>query len=188
MRETRFLVWSIGIMFLAVLAAGITSPVMFVLSMLLGWLGGLLAGIVGYGEQGWAVMGYAIVPLVGLIYAYVVGRISLILPGTAIDLRPSFGAIWSLTEKNDLQLMVLVGLIPTMSLATGAFIEDILFGEERSWFLLGFFSLLEYATVPVEIAILSLAFRNLTNSSPMRIEPTTAIASSSLIFCWNAVN
>lgn len=167
-RETRFLCWVICIYLLAFLAAGIISPIMFLLSLLLGWFGGLVGGIVGYGEQGWALMGYLLLPLIAMIYTYVVGRMSLILPATAVDLRHSLGSIWALSERNDLRLMVLVGLLPTVSLATGAFVEDVLFAGDRSWLLLALFSLLEYMIAPVEIAILSLAFRELLSAAPTK--------------------
>jgi hypothetical protein len=153
-------------MLLALLAAGITSPVMFALSLILAWLGGLLGGIVAYSEQVWAVMFYTFVPLIGLIYAYVLGRISLILPGTAIDQHLSLRRVWALSENNDLRLMALVGLSPAISLAVGALLDEVVFAGNRS-LLLAFSSLLGYVTIPFEISILSLTFREL--SSPQRL-------------------
>jgi hypothetical protein len=92
---------------------------------------------------------------------YVIGRSSILLPATAIDERPSMKWAWSVTKGNGLRLMVLVGLFP---LLTETILELVPAQDSLVYSVIVFAIHLYVAAV--EIAILSLSYRELVRSQP----------------------
>lgn len=112
--------------------------------------------------------------LASIPFAYVVGRVSLLLPATAIDLRPSFSSAWDSSEGNGWRVALLVGGIPVAFMAIQSLIwmgPSWVFGESlqetqadldgTSIGLTFGQSILRYTFATVEIAILSITFRRL---------------------------
>jgi hypothetical protein len=58
------------------------------------------------------------------IVAYVASRISVILPAAATDHRVTFSEAWTLTASHHLKLLVLVGIIPTLTNAVISLLPD----------------------------------------------------------------
>lgn len=120
--------------------------------------------------------------LASIPFAYVVGRVSLLLPATAIDLHPSFSSAWDLSEGNGWRVAMLVGGIPLAFMAIQSSIWMIpswLFGESpqeaqsaldvTSVGLTLMQSILRYIFATVEIAILSITFRRLRTMEEQKL-------------------
>ena len=98
-------------------------------------------------------------------FYYLFGRWILVFPAIAIDEEPKLGWSWNQTKGNGWRMFVLVGLLP---LTVG-----------NLWYLLSFIGLSEFpilsgfltsfvlfSLTPVEVAVISIAFRELTNWTP----------------------
>jgi hypothetical protein len=98
-------------------------------------------------------------------FYYIFGRWILVFPVIAIDQEPKLGWSWKQTKGNGWRMFVLVGFLP---LTVG-----------NLWYLLSFLGLSEFLVIdfflgsfalflftPVEVAVISIAFRELTNWTP----------------------
>jgi hypothetical protein len=98
----------------------------------------------------------------GCILAYTLARLSLLFPATAVDRQPTLKWAWSESEKHALRLAFLVGVVPfrLVSLETRVFLwmSDTV-GEIFGLVLQG---LVRYCFATVEIAILSISFREIS--------------------------
>ncbi len=106
-------------------------------------------------------------------FYYIFGRWVLVFPAIAIDQEPRMGWSWKQTKGNGWRMFVLVGILP---LTVG-----------NLWFLLSFIGLSEFPVfnsflasfslflfTPVEVAVISIAFRELTNGTPSTPQPEEA--------------
>lgn len=104
---------------------------------------------------------------VGFVFPfyYLFGRWVLVFPAIAIDQDPKLSWSWKQTKGNGLRMFILVGFLP---LTVG-----------NLWYLLPFIGLSEFPVfssflgsfvlfvfTPVEVVVISIAFRELTNWTP----------------------
>jgi hypothetical protein len=88
---------------------------------------------------------------------YVMARLAVLLPATAIDERHTMRWAWDITANNGWRLTVVVALLPMLLDTLHALVD--LKGHLAVEFLV---AVLRYAVVAVEIAVLSIAFRFLS--------------------------
>ena len=112
--------------------------------------------------------------LLGLIpFGYLIGRLSLLLPAIAVDVKASLRSAWSQSKGNGWRMALLVGWMPTLFLllekTLAAYINWLLSSQFTSYSLgvyVGIFSaseaLLRYTFFTIEVAILSLSFLKLS--------------------------
>lgn len=109
---------------------------------------------------------------VGVLFPfyYIFGRWILVFPSIAIDQEPKLGWSWKQTKGNGWRMCILVGFLP---MTVGSL-----------WYLLPFIGLSEFPVLsgfltsfalflftPVEVAVISIAFRELTNWIPTSSSP-----------------
>ncbi|MBX3335257.1 MAG: hypothetical protein KF876_14120, partial [Nitrospira sp.] len=172
-RETRFFLWMLLAYIIGCLFMLLGDTALFAVAF-------LIANACGFSTKTTSLMMEhpAFFPGVFLLasipFAYVVGRMSILLPATAIDLRPSFFSAWDLSEGNGWRVAILVGGIPLAFIAIQSFIWMIpswVFGvspqgaqsalDVTSVGLTLMQSILRYIFATAEIAILSITFRRL---------------------------
>lgn len=90
-----------------------------------------------------------------LPFGYLVGRFSLILPATAIDVRTNIMWSWQATKNNGIRMLILIGVVPWIT----TMLFDLLWRENGAMFEYVFISILGYLAVAVEVFILSIAYR-----------------------------
>ena len=95
--------------------------------------------------------------LLMLPFGYFVGRFSLVLPATAIDVRTNLMWSWEVTKYNGTRMLILIGAVPWVT----TILLDLLWRENGTMFEYVFLSMLGYLAVAVEIFILSIAFREI---------------------------
>ncbi len=158
-RERKFFVWILGI---SLFCAFITMPGVFIVVTI--WDSIIEIFPEGFWED--TFIGDLFVVWVFLFpFYYVFGRWVLVFPTIAIDQEPRIGWSWKQTKGNDWQMFVLVGFLP--------------FTVGNLWLLLPFLGLAEFPVLsafistfalflftPVEVTVISIAFRELTNWSP----------------------
>jgi len=172
-RETRFFLWmllayTIGYLFM-LLGNTTLFAVAFFVANACGFSTQTISLIMEHQPFFLGMILFASIP-----FAYVVGRLSLLLPATAIDLRTSVNSAWDLSERNGWRVAILVGGIPIAFMAIQSLIWMIpswLFGESlhkiqstldvASIGLIFLQSVLRYVFATIEIAILSITFRRL---------------------------
>jgi hypothetical protein len=179
MRETRFYLWILGIYIL-----GSFTVILFggSIGVITGWIAGLRAN----GLQNMTAVlqhpafFYIVMALLSVPFMYVVGRLSLLLPAVAVDLRPSIKSAWSQSTGNGWRVAVLVGGIPIMFIVLQVLFEfaiqwltGVSSKEEAIQWLgaysivtSGLYALLRYNLAIVEVAILSLTFKELSGWQP----------------------
>ena len=185
MRETRFYLWILGIYTLGYFSMILFSAALGVMVAIGGSLGKTL-------DNAMAVMKYpaffySSMALLSVPFAYVVGRLSLVLPAVAVDLRPSFNSGWAQSEGNGWRVTVLVGGIPILFMGLQALFsvlvgwltgtKDTQVMYETGVFSIinsGLFALLQYVLATVEVAILSLSFKKLSGWQPSTVSHTQA--------------
>lgn len=165
MRDTWFALYAIGIylfawvfMFLAVLGASALSPF---LALLPNWL------LIPLSALGVIAM--------WLFFAYLMGRLSLILPATAVDRRPAkdwMDWAWSQSEGNEWPLMFLLGVNPTVG---GLLLDPITqtmiqYGNQHSALLAsliyGLALGLYFIATIFQVAVLSLSLKQIAAGKP----------------------
>ncbi len=174
MRETRFYLWTIGIYILGYLWIVLFGVALGVLAFA---IGGSLGDPTAATKSPASL--YIAVALLSVPFVYVVGRSSLVLPAAAIDLRPGFNATWSLSDGNGWRVAVLVGGIPILFIFFQAFFRTVVgwltgISSTQITTELGVFSvailalesLVQYALATLEVAILSISFRELSGWQP----------------------
>lgn len=147
-RETRFSGWLLGIYL-----------IFTVVAMLIGAIGLTLIWnlIEGFEESFYWIMWILSAP--GL---YVFARLSLVLPATAIDNRPNLAWSWGLSSNNGWRLVIVVGVLPWLM----AMLQWLLLRDNASIVEIVIVALLGYALLTVEIAALSLSYRELSQNVP----------------------
>jgi hypothetical protein len=127
---------------------------------------------------------YTTMALATVPFAYIVGRSSLILPGIAVDLQPRMNLVWAYSEENGWRVTVLAGWVPLLAGALyGLFIYTTLWltgvssDEAAQWHgaysvvTSGLQTVLYYTLATIEVAILSLTFKELSGWQPNKIQP-----------------
>jgi hypothetical protein len=151
-RETRFLGWSLATSSLCVLVFLLcVLPIVF-----------FAPSVFDKGGQGsGGTTNHMLIYLAFLPAAYVFARIVLVLPATALDLRPTLSSASSLSKGNGWRLALLFLILPGLiSFLSSALLGSVLPGSESTVLtILG--TLLSYAFFPLGVAILSLAYRHL---------------------------
>ena len=175
MRETRFYLWILGIYTLGFFFLILFSAVLGVIPVAIGRsMGETWDNIMAVMKH--PAFFYSSMALLSVPFAYVVGRLSLVLPAVAVDLRPSFTSGWAQSEGNGWRVTILVGGIPILFMILQA-LFSVLVGwltgtndtqtlrEMGIFFSIinsGFCALLQYVLATVEVAILSLTFKELS--------------------------
>ena len=90
---------------------------------------------------------------------YILSRLSLVFPATAVDKKSSMKWSWEISKNNGLRMFSLVAILPWI---TTIFL-DLLWRENGTMLEYVFLSVLGYIVVAIEIFILSLAFKELCN-------------------------
>lgn len=107
--------------------------------------------------------------LLMLPFGYLVGRFSLVLPATAIDVKSNIMWSWEATKNNGMRMLILIGVVPWVT----SILLDLLWRENGTMFEYVFISILGYFALAVEIFILSLAFREIRRvDKQQELEPS----------------
>ena len=144
-RETRFFLWVAAL-----------------------WLGGAVAMLVllAIVVNAWnALAGYESIELawarggVGLALLYPLARLCVLFPATAVDRepRPTLRWAWRATRGNGARLLVIVGALPWLF----SLLVDLLYRSGASWIEWLLVGVLAMALFAVEIAAVSIAYREL---------------------------
>jgi hypothetical protein len=96
------------------------------------------------------------------IATYVLARLAVVFPATAIDRRITLGDAWSLTRGNAWRMMVIVGALPW----SFSYLRYAVYGEDPSMILVVLVTAVATVFLTVEIAALSLAYRELSAEPP----------------------
>lgn len=95
---------------------------------------------------------------------FVLSRFGLILPATAVDERPSLKWAWRASRGNTLRLMLVLGLFPWLFYLPSEF-----FPEEPGLMGYGLYVLAWWLFLPIEIAALSLSYKQLVQEQEQLI-------------------
>jgi hypothetical protein len=148
LRETRFFIWILGLW-----ASGLVAMMILLLIAVNLWT--WTAG----GRPEWIDWAQTAlkVPLL-----YVFARLFIVFPAMALDQRPSLRWAWERTQGNGWRLVVIVAGLPVAF----KYLVDLLFRSEATeveWLML---TVLTVALFAVEIAAISLSYRELTKEAP----------------------
>jgi hypothetical protein len=100
--------------------------------------------------------------LAGIPAIYLLGRMSLVFPATAVDAQTGLAWAWNKSRGNGIRLAIIVGLIPWISAALEYYLTRIIDGTIASVIS----SLVNYLLIVIEITALSLAYRELVQQKP----------------------
>jgi len=151
-RETRFLGWSLA-------TSGLCLLVFFLCFLPLVFFTPSVFDIGGQGSGGTTTD--MLIYLIFLPAAYIFARVVLVLPATALDLRPTLSSASSLSKGNGWRLALLFLILPGLiSFLFSALFASILPGSYSSVLTI-LNTLLSYALFPLGMAILSIAYRHL---------------------------
>lgn len=142
-RETRFLGWGIALGFIAVV---VSVPAVLIVSVFVS-------------PEAMTPTNPAVFLLL-LPAVYVVSRLSLVLPATATDGRPSLGWAWDLSKGNGVQLLLVVGIVPfVLQIAFGSLpiVDSVVYDI--------FLALVWIYVIAFEVAALSLSYKALSGGS-----------------------
>jgi hypothetical protein len=157
MRETRFFLW------IVVLWVGGLAAIMVVIAIAANiwtWIAGTRPDA-EWTE--WVVFALKIPAL------YIFARLCVLFPAMALDRKPNLRWAWDLTQKNGWRLMVVVAGLPVAF----KYLVGFLYRDDATrveWLVL---TVVAGALVTVEIAAISLAYRELTRHDPQSTAATT---------------
>ena len=159
-RETLFLAWAVAIYALGTAAAfgaglAIMTPFALVFST--------------------TFVEFAFPYVAAAITTYVLGRFLVMLPAIAIDRKITLGEAWALTRGNALRMMVIVGALPWAF----SYLWYAIYGEDPSMIVVVLVTAVATVFMTVEIAALSLAYRELSAGQPQPIDEAGADVTSS---------
>lgn len=158
-RETRFLILSFGLYVVGFLFVIPIFGLILVAIVAFAKGAGAILEYNHFGNDFWGSESFSFL-LGSIIWGYFLGRFSLILPATAIDLRPNLNWAWSKTIGNGWQMAILVGLLPL----TFSFLHQNLHFPVLDRFP-GVFSFIQFLCLyvfgAIEVALLSSAYRKL---------------------------
>jgi hypothetical protein len=144
-RETRFLFFLAAVSILCTVA--VIAPYILVLTLLGPWLGS--------STESWPSW-VSLVIIVPVYYLF--ARLCLVFPATAIDRKVDLKWTWRLTRGNGWRLFVVVGVLPLLISKT----TELFYRVNATVFETVILTLLGIALFAVEIAALSLSYRELT--------------------------
>jgi hypothetical protein len=142
-RETRFLFWVVTL---------------WIIYMAVWWLALLVAGNVlprSAGPQGWFDLIQHVAKLPAL---YVLARLSLVFPATAIDRPAGLKWAWRTSRGNGWRLVVVITVLPWLL----SHLVGLLYRDEATAAEIVVLTVLGTAVFALEIAALSIAYRELT--------------------------
>jgi hypothetical protein len=142
-RETLFLGWAVAIYALATALAFVAGIALMTL------VGNVFSG--SFAE-------FAFPYMAAVVMTYFLGRTSIVLPATAIDRRITLAEAWSLTRGNALRMMAIVGVLPW----SFSYLWDVLYRQDPSMIVTVLVTAIATVFMTVEIAALSLAYRELS--------------------------
>jgi hypothetical protein len=158
-RERKFFAWVIGVPLGAIL---LIFPGFLAAALIFGQISEMYQG--NFLESSFVLDLLFNVMILFPLY-YLLGRWILVFPAIAIDQEPKLGWSWKQTKGNSWRMFILVGFLP---MTVG-----------NLWYLLSFVGLSEFPVsssfltsfllflfTPVEVAVISIAFRELTNWTP----------------------
>jgi hypothetical protein len=152
-RETRFFFFLAAVSILCTVA--VIAPSILVLTLLSPWLGS--------SNESWPPwVSFALVVPVYYLFA----RLCLVFPATAIDRKVDLKWTWRLTRGNGWRLFVVVGVLPLVIKK----IVELFYRENATPFETVILTLLGIALFAVEIAALSLSYRELTKKEGVEIK------------------
>jgi hypothetical protein len=93
----------------------------------------------------------------GIPAIYLLARLSLVFPATAVDAQTGIGWAWNKSRGNGLRIAVIVGLIPWLSLVVEYFMTKLMPGI----FAAIAANIINYVLIAVELTALSLAYREM---------------------------
>jgi len=157
-RETRFLLKGLAMWSLCV-GVGFAFMALFV-----------FAAVPLLEELGPKWFASILMPIFLLPMFYLVARLSLVLPATALDRRVGLGWAWDLSEGNSWRLFLVVGILPWVISAPSNLIDY----TDPNVPVTAAVTIVGTALLVVEIAALSLAYRELTKHEPASPTPPPA--------------
>jgi len=95
--------------------------------------------------------------LAGIPGVYLLARMSLVFPATAVDSQSSLGWAWNKSRGNGIRIAIIVGLIPWMSALLEYALTKLIHGTIAAIIS----NILNYVLIVIEITALSLAYREL---------------------------
>ena len=144
----RFLVIIYGSIFSIFFCGAVFVPI-----FLLFW------GISDTGYEEWPLFSLSMIP-----FSYILGRYCMVFPATAVDLQPSFKWAWEQSKGIGWRLGVLAGILP-WSLSFIYKGGSVYFGLDQYQFTYSLITgLLWFAVTTIEVAVLSIAFRELSRA------------------------
>ena len=149
-RESRFLFWIVTL---------------WILYLAVWWLGLLVAGNIS--PRGSLPAWSGVIEFSAKLPAfYVVARLSLVFPATAIDRPASLKWAWQASRGNGWRLVVVIAVIPWLV----SHLVGLLYREQATAFEIVLLTVLGTALFAVEIAALSVAYRQLVKDDLRRFE------------------
>jgi len=144
--------------FLVIISVGAVVVVLLIGTPIsLVWL--VLSNLLGFSDMKFEAL--LIGPMLGLPAAYLFGRCCMVFPATAIDLEPTLTWAWKQSKDFAWRLGILAGLLPCLF----SFIhyESMLFGLDQHHIVNSLImGILGFAFTTIEVAVLSIAFRELS--------------------------
>ncbi len=118
-RETRFFIWSFLIYIVVILIMMLFIPLGMVSHVIL--KAGLRIISDYFTNEGIKIMGFRVwtlgfVSIMYFLFLFLISRVSLVLPATAIDGSPTLSSAWDLAMGNGWRLTLIVGTIPFLAL------------------------------------------------------------------------
>ena len=147
-RESNFLIW----LFVVSIAGGITYQVISL----------PLLNISEASENNLGESYYlAYIPTL-----YILSRLSLLYPATAVDRQVDLRWAWRLSKNNGWRLTIVVGFLPMFFV----YLTDFLLRENATWIEYMIFQILGFIILAVEIVALSFSYKHLTESQVVEAE------------------
>jgi hypothetical protein len=150
-RETRFLGWTACIWIIAVVCGMVVSVIAFTI------IGNTMPRFLEPGSLKPSTLMLISGYFVKIIYAYIFARVCLMFPSIAVDRRLNFQQAVKLSRGNGWRLAIVVSVIP----AAIKIITNIVYREDASAWEYMLWLTLTSALLTVEIAALSLSYREL---------------------------
>lgn len=150
MRETRFTAWAVGMMLLIISLFYIIfsySPYLLFLTEF------------EHGDYLIYLLYILVIPTV----IYIISRLGIIFPATAVDEMQTIKWAWQITRGNGWRLVIVFTALPLLSGSVQAILIESIDTSIMSNIIL---SLLGYLVLVIEIAVLSLTYKEICSSKP----------------------
>lgn len=126
----------------------------------------VLSNLLGFSDMKFEAL--LIWPMLGLPAAYLFGRCCMVFPAIAIDLQPSLTWAWKQSKDFAWRLGILAGFLPW--LFSSIHNESMLFGLDQHHIVNSLImGILGFAFTTIEVAVLSIAFRELSGWKNLKI-------------------